>query len=230
MLILLPNVLSQGLSPSPFLPKEIVLRLEGLIAESEKGGRRFLSYFFPKEEAFKLPLTLLNEHTAPGELEFLLEPLLKGQTWGVVSDSGLPCLADPGSALVYKARLKKIPIVALPGPSSLFLALMLSGLPAQRFAFHGYPHRDAQARKLELQKWERQSKEEGATHLFIETPYRNQATLASCLETLKETTLLSVSWDLMGPEEKTLTLKVGEWKKRELPALAKKPAVFLLFN
>src|SRR5690606_19465422 len=117
-----------------------VSKIDGIIAESPKGARRFLRHFsFEKfSHISEIPTLLLNEHTHEKEKIELLAPLLKGETWGLVSDAGLPCIADPGSDLVFLARTKGIAIQSFPGPSSILMALQLSSLPAQSFAFHGY--------------------------------------------------------------------------------------------
>lgn len=229
MLYLLPNLLAPNLDHALFLPKsvdEIVNQLQGLFAESEKGGRLFLSHFMEHSKALKIPIALINEHTPFSHFDFFLEPLVKGENWGFVSDAGLPCLADPGSAFVLRAKEKKVEVKAINGPSSITLSLMLSGLPGQRFSFHGYISKD----KQELKKWEGDSKKDQSTHIFIEAPYRNLSTLESCLQTLKDETLLCVACDLTLPTEWVQTLKVSDWKRQKLPDLAKRPTIFLLYQ
>lgn len=229
MLYLLPNLLNPNTDHALLLPKsveEAVFSLQGLFAESEKGGRFFLSHFMDHSKALKIPIALINEHTPSSHFDFFLEPVAKGENWGFVSDAGLPCLADPGSAFVLRARALKIDVKALCGPSSITLALMLSGLPGQRFSFHGYISKE----KNELQKWEAESKREQASQIFIETPYRNGATLETCLKVLKDETLFSISCDLTLPTEWTQTLTIANWKKQKGPDLSKRPAIFLLYQ
>ncbi len=224
-LYLLSNVLGEG-SSKELLPQgmdAVVRSLQGLIAESEKGARVFLRLFGIRE----LPCQLLNEHTKSQEMEALLAPLLKGETWGVISDAGLPCLADPGAHLVRHARRNKIPVRAFSGPSSITLALMLSGLSGQSFAFHGYLEREENVLHKQLRALEKRSAQEKETQIFIEAPYRNQKMLQHLLATLNEKTLLSVAWDLTLPSEHVRTESVASWRKHPLPDLHKKPAVFL---
>lgn len=227
-LLLLPNVLGDVPHHEPYLPVSVdkaVESLDGLIAESVKGGRRFLSRFKLEKMAHEIPLALLNEHTKPDEYDFLLEPIRKGERWGLISDGGLPCIADPGHPLVQRARSSGILVQAFSGPSSITLALMLSGLPGQRFAFHGYSPKDS---ALLIQKLEKRSKEEGgATQIFIEAPYRSRKFLEFLLETLKEETQLAVAWDLTLPTQGMLSQTVDLWKKSPLPNLEKKNAIFL---
>lgn len=224
-LILLPNLLSAEASLERSFPPalaEEAKRLSGLIAEDEKEGRAFLK----RLGAPLVPTKTLNEHTSKKEIQELLEPLLRGERWGVISDAGLPCLADPGAELVRRARAQGIKIEVIPGPSSLFLGLMLSGLSAQRFAFHGYLPREQPALTQRLKELEKRSEREQATQLFIEAPYRNLKLLQSILAALQDKTFLCIACDLMGPEEIVLTRSIAEWKKAPLPAIDKKPTVF----
>lgn len=226
-LLLLPNLLGDLPHHQLFLPASVdkaVESLDGLIAESEKGGRRFLSRFKHEKKSHDIPLSLLNEHTKKDEIDFLLEPIRKGERWGLISDAGLPCIADPGHELVMRARTSGIVVQAFSGPSSILLSLMLSGLPGQHFAFHGYIPKDA---KLLLNKLEKRSKEENATQIFIEAPYRSQRFLDTLLEELQEDTTLAVAWDLTMPTQGVLSQPVSLWKKSPLPNLEKKNAIFL---
>lgn len=226
-LLLLPNVLADIPHHEPFLPASVdkaVASLDGLIAESEKGGRRFLSRFKHEKKTHEIPIALLNEHTQDKDLDFLLEPIKKGERWGLVSDSGLPCIADPGSKLVTLARKRGIAIQAFSGPSSILLALMLSGFSGQRFSFVGYLDKDSARRIQEIKKLE---KEEG-TQIFIETPYRNMALLQDLLKTLKDGTLLACAWELTTQEQGVISQPVEIWKKSPLPTLEKRNCVFLI--
>ena len=146
----------------------------------------------------------------------------EGECWGLVSDAGLPCIADPGAGLVARAKQIGIVIQAFSGPSAIFLSLMLSGLPGQRFAFHGYFQQD------KLMDWTNRSKQDNATQLFIEAPYRNRKTLDYLLLNLPAETQLCIAWDLTLPTQSVLTQSVANWKKSPLPNINKKPAMFLM--
>jgi len=222
---LLPNLLAEGVSHPLFLPQSVdmaVASLDGLIAESVAGGRRYLKHFSTKKPPHEMPIALLSE-----PVDFLLEPVLKGEQWGVVSDAGLPCLADPGAMLVRYARQKRVAIRTYPGPSSITMALVLSGLPGQKFTFHGYLPKDPAGRRQALQNLERVSLQEKSTQIFIEAPYRNQHTWAACLEVLRPQTWLTVALDLTAPSEFIETKKVEKWKQETL-LLEKRPAIFLV--
>jgi 16S rRNA (cytidine1402-2'-O)-methyltransferase len=229
-LYLLPNLLSDELLPDAFLPKrvgEVILELDGLIVENEKVARKYLSKFKLKMPIQAMPLVVLDEHTPQQDIAALLDPILRGEQWGLLSDAGLPCIADPGHQLVYAAHQKDVSVVALVGPCSIVLALMLSGLPAQNFSFHGYLPREPEERKKRIAALEQEAKREGRTQAFIETPYRNQEMLQDLLSVLQGTTRLAVAWDLTMPTEQVIVRPVSQWKKMELPDIKKKPAIFL---
>lgn len=234
-LILLPNVLHEGESDlsllfPPAVEKRVVA-LQGLIAENEKEARRYLKRFtFPEGRSFReVPIKLLNEHTKKEELVDLLDPIERGEVWGLISDAGLPCLADPGAHLVLLARQKGVPVEAICGPSSLFLALMLSGLGAQNFSFHGYLPREENLLKPRIKTLEKESEMEGKTQLCIEAPYRGQSLLHTLIQELKPNTLLSVCVHLTAPDQEVYTLPIHQWRKRAPLDLQKRPAIFL-FN
>jgi 16S rRNA (cytidine1402-2'-O)-methyltransferase len=212
ILYLLPNLLHEQ-ATWPLQPPA----LDALIAESEKAGRQYLKRYALGQR----PIYLLNEHTR-NPLELLQ---LEEERVGLISDAGMPCLADPGADLIWAARQKGIEIHAFPGPSSIVLALVLSGLPGQKFTFHGYLERDTP--KLEQQIRALPKK---MTHIFIETPYRNQKMLEQLLRCLHDQDRLSIAIDLTGPEEQVISLSVKEWKRAKHPLLDKRPAVFLLFK
>ncbi len=230
MLLLLPNLLGEFPHHEPFLPASVekaVASLDGLIAESESAGRRYLARFKLNKPTHLVPMAVYNEQTSDDDLNFLFEPMMKGERWGFVSDAGLPCIADPGSKLVMHARKHGIPVQAFIGPSSIMMALMLSGLQGQRFAFLGYLDKDEQAKKKQIVDYEKMSKNLKMTMIFMEAPYRNKAVLDMLLETLQPDTVLSVAWELTLPEQGVVTQPVSQWKKSPLPNIDKKNALFL---
>lgn len=231
-LLLLPNLLGDYRHAEVFLPASVfkaMQSIDGLIAESEMEGRRYLKRFETKKPAMEIPIALFNEHssTSDQDIDFLLEPVVAGERWGLVSDAGLPCIADPGSKLVLRAIQRGVQIQAFVGPSSILLALMLSGLPGQKFFFHGYLDREPPKRKEQIKHLVKQSQHEQTTQIFMEAPYRNRHTLEAILETLPEKALLCVAWDLTLPTQGVMTQTVAQWKKCTLPNLEKKPAIFL---
>lgn len=231
-LLLLPNVLGDVKHHSLFLPASVdkaVASLDGLIAESATAGRRYLGRFETKKPANEIPIALFNEHTPDADIDFLLEPIRKGERWGLISDGGLPCIADPGAKLVSRASQSGIIVQAFSGPSSLMLGLMLSGMPGQHFYFAGYLDKEPQKREIEIKELQQNSKAHNATQIFIEAPYRNMHLLESLVKTLSDTTHLCVAWDLTLPTQGVVSQKIERWKKCPLPNLEKKTAVFLIY-
>lgn len=230
-LLLLPNLLGDHRHHELFLPASVdkaVSTLDGLICESEKAGRRFLSRFQTKKPVLEIPIAIYNEHTPDGDIDFLLEPIRQGERWGFVSDAGLPCVADPGSKIVRRARQSGIVVQAFSGPSSILLALMQSGLMGQRFAFQGYLKADEANRIKDIKRLETLSKIEKSTQIFIEAPYRNMHMMHSLMQTLDDQTWLCVAWELTTPDQGILSEPVERWKKMPLPNLDKKAAIFLI--
>ena len=229
-LILLPNVLEESLPADPFLPASVgaaVSHLSGLIAESEKSARRYLRRFLSHEKMASLPLRLLNEHTLQNEIEVLLKPVVEGQTWGVISDAGLPCIADPGADLVSAARRLNIDVEALVGPCSLILALQLSGFSGQRFCFHGYLPRESEELEKKIKDLEKRAKEE--TQIWIEAPYRSAKMIDALKLWLQPATRLCVAVNLTTSAQKVASHSVQQWKSLSFE-IGKEPAVFLIFR
>ena len=232
-LILLPNTLHEDIEHiTKYFPQsviETVGNLDGLIAESEKAARRYMKKFpFPEGKTFRdMPIRTLSEHTKENELDDLLSPLKQGQVWGLISDAGLPCLADPGARFTLRARMLGIEVDVGIGPSSIILALMLSGLGAQKFCFEGYLPKESEALIFSIKMLQQRSVKEGSTHVFIETPYRCQQMLDALLSALSDRTWLSVSMDLSLPSQQVITKRVAEWKKVAKPDLNKKLCVFV---
>ena len=229
-LILLPNLFSEEQSAEDFF-SPIVFRairsLDGLIAESEKEARRYLRKAFSHEEMNQRKLALLNEHSDPKALNSLLEPIEKGETWGLVSDAGLAAVADPGSDLVRACREKKIEVTSLGGTSSLMLALQLSGFSGQSFQFHGYLPREEKDLMIKLKELEQKAK--GSTQIWIEAPYRTQKMVEKVVQTCQETTLFCVALELALPSERVICQSIGKWKKSSF-TFGKEMAVFLLYR
>lgn len=230
-LLLFPNLLGDHRHHEVFLPASVdkaVATIDGLICESEKAGRRFLSRFPTKKTALEIPINIYNEHTSDEDIDFILEPIRAGERLGLISDGGMPCIADPGSKLVKRARQSGIVVQAFVGPSSILLALMQSGLPGQRFAFNGYLKADEIGRIKDIKRLETVSKTEKSTQIFIEAPYRNVHLMQGLLNTLKDDTWLCVAWELTMPDQGIMCEPVERWKKMPLPNIDKKPAIFIL--
>ncbi|MEI6242586.1 MAG: SAM-dependent methyltransferase [Chlamydiota bacterium] len=229
ILYLLPNLLGENDSFEEFFPpiiKKILPTLDGLFVESEKEGRRFLSHFLPREQWTKIKLKECNEHTLVSMKEEMIKPLVDGETWGLISDAGLPCIADPGSWLVLEARKRGIDVQAIPGPSSIFLALMSSGLPAQSFLFHGYLPREENELRKKLLLMEKNSIEKGMTHLWMETPYRVEKMCHMALRVFHPNTLFCVAQNLLQPTERVIVKPIRLWEGIRVENV---PSIFLIY-
>jgi len=233
MLYLLPNLLDESLDHTQFFSKsvdEAVYHLEGLIAEDEKNARKFLKRFsYSRERTFRdIPIKLLNEHSKKEDVDALVAILKEGKPWGLISDCGLPCIADPGAFLVLLAKKAHIPVATLPGPSSIVMALQLSGLYSQQFTFSGYLPKDEPALLTALKEMEKEIVSKGHVFVFIEAPYRNEKLLDQIRKTVKDQLLLCVACDLTGSTEEVMTLPISRWKQENLERFHKRQVVYVL--
>lgn len=229
-LFLVPAWLSEDTPPEQAVPASALARiraLEHFVVEDAKSARRYLAACGHPRPIRELALAELNEHTAPSAVPALLEPALAGHDIGLLSEAGLPAVADPGALLVAHAHARAVTVVPLVGPSSIMLALMASGLEGQRFRFLGYLPADSAARRAKLAEIERHSLGASETQIFIETPYRNEALLADLLQSCRDSTRVAIAVDLTGPSEWIRMATVAAWRKQPA-AIGKRPAIFLL--
>ncbi len=176
----------------------------------------------------KLPTDETLNAALSATLDLLLAPALEGVDVGLISEAGLPAIADPGSALVSAAHRLGIVVLPLSGPSSLMMALSASGLNGQSFAFVGYLPVDSAQRTSRVRELEALSKRFQQTQMMIETPYRNQALLGALLASLSPNCKLSVSCGLTMPDGWTRTDRVGDWRRKPASLSNSVPAVFAL--
>lgn len=226
------------LLPTPLGPNELsevipegVLRTVPLLThffvEELRSGRRFLSAAGHKGRIDTLGLYELNEHTKDSELESFIKVLEDGNDAGLLSEAGIPAVADPGSSLVSLAHKRGIKVVPMSGPSSIILALAASGMNGQSFHFHGYLPVKSEERRGVLKRLEALSASTGASQIFIETPYRNNSILADILEVCSSQTRLCVAANITLEDSFVVTKSISDWRK-ERPDLNKKPCVFIL--
>ncbi|MDR1667679.1 MAG: SAM-dependent methyltransferase [Bacteroidales bacterium] len=227
-LYLIPNILSDNTYESvlPAQVGEIVIRIRHFFVEDIKAARRFLIRMRHPVPIHELFFHELNEHTSSAEVLSFLPFLTSGDT-GILSDAGVPALADPGAALVKLAHDNGIRVTPLVGPSSVPMALMASGMNGQSFAFNGYLPIQQHERIRRIQALEQRSEKEGQTQIFIETPYRNMQLLKDLLSTCQPDSLLCIASELTSADEFIATRRIRQWKQ-DLPDLNKKPTVFLL--
>jgi 16S rRNA (cytidine1402-2'-O)-methyltransferase len=201
-------------------------QLRVFIVEDLRSARRFLRLIDKKFPIDESTFFELNEHTVDSDTEHYLDPALAGTDTGIMSESGLPGIADPGARIIAMAHRKKITVAPLSGPSSILLALISSGLNGQNFAFNGYLPVKSGQRESMLREIEKKARH-GYAQIFIETPYRNQKMLESILATCSNETKLCIAADISLNTETIKTMKISEWK-RDLPDLNGKLVVFII--
>ncbi|NRR32377.1 SAM-dependent methyltransferase [Oxalobacteraceae bacterium] len=240
-LYLIPNTLGDTDALASVLPEQVqalTARLDYFVAENAKTARAFLKLIGAQHPLAKplqeITIAELNVNTPAQALAGLLAPLLAGRDAGLVSEAGVPAVADPGADLVRLAHQHGITVKPLVGPSSLLLAVMASGLNGQSFAFNGYLPTDAALRAKRIKELEQRSRSEKQTQLFIETPYRNAAMLEALVAQCHPGTLISVATDLSLASEAIRTMTGAKWKSLlaagKAPDFHKKPTVFLLLG
>lgn len=230
-LYLIPTFLAEtnDLDHFPPINQEITNKLKHFIVENLRTARRFLrktKFTTPFDEVVFYEL---NKHTNQTEKTIYLKAAEDGIDMGLLSEAGLPCVADPGAEIVSLSHQLGINVVPLTGPSSIFLALMASGFNGQNFSFHGYLPIDKKQRERSLKDLERSAIQNKQTQMFIETPYRNNHMLDSILKTCNENMQICVATMLTHNAMEFIKTKTArEWKKN-IPDLHKKPTVFLMY-
>ncbi len=227
-LYLIPAPLGDN-DPAEVLPASVLERacsLRIFVAEELRTARRFLSRYGLKGRIGELELHELNEHSSSADVEALVELFERGDV-GLLSEAGLPAVADPGADLVALCHRRGIEVVPLVGPSSLMLALMASGLNGQSFAFCGYVPAKTEERRSALKSLEKQSAAARRSQIIIETPYRNDALLADMLRTLSPRTRLCIAADITLPTQFIRTDSIAGWQKA-VPTIGKRPCVFII--
>ena len=226
-LYLVPTIIAED-TAQLVIPQHVLLSLKDIhyfLVENARTARRYLGSLKIYESIEALTIEVLDKETKEIELLTLMRPLIEGNNMGVISESGCPGVADPGSMAVRFAHQRNIQVIPLVGPSSLLLALMASGLNGQKFAFHGYLPVDGKEATKIIKELERESEQKNQTQLFIETPYRNNQILDHLLNSLKPTSQVSIALDLSGKNEFVQTMFVKDWKLNK-PSLPKEPAIF----
>ncbi|RME19768.1 MAG: SAM-dependent methyltransferase [Bacteroidetes bacterium] len=205
--------------------KRIIRSLRYFIAEDLKACRNLLKQAeYPDISQAKIEE--YNEHFFDKDISYLLQPLNDGHSVGLISESGVPVLADPGDDIVKLAHQKNIPVVPLIGASAVLLSVMSAGLNGNNFAFNGYLPVEKSEKIRKMKELEQLSFHKKQAQFFIETPYRNQKLFSILLQILQSTTLLSLACNLLNDNPFILTKTVADWKKLPIPDIHKKPCIF----
>lgn len=227
-LYLIPVTLG-GDDPRDVIPAgaiDISVRLRYFIVEELKSARRFLRSIDPGFPIDDSVFTILNEHTRSEEISQLLTLVADGNDAGLMSEAGLPGIADPGALVVAMAHRMGIRVKPLSGPSSIILALISSGMNGQSFTFNGYlpvkPHeRVARIKELEARSTR------GESQIFMETPYRNTKLLTDILNSCRDNTKLCIAAGISTGDEMIRTMTIAEWRKK-IPQIDRIPAIFVI--
>jgi 16S rRNA (cytidine1402-2'-O)-methyltransferase len=226
-LYLIPNTLGSG--TDKYATQQListVSKIEHFIVEEIKSARRLLRQMGVSRPLEELDFRMLNEHTRTSEIDTVIEPLLQGLDMGLISEAGLPCVADPGSSVVAMAHEAGVKVVPLVGPSSILMALMASGFNGQQFTFNGYLPRERTDRIRKIKQLE-QLALTGITQIFMDAPYRNNQVLDDLLQTCRMETKLCIASNITCDNERINTRTIMDWSTRK-PDINKMPVMFLL--
>jgi 16S rRNA (cytidine1402-2'-O)-methyltransferase len=206
----------------------IVRTLSHFIVETPKIAR---SYFKGLGVVIQnLDMRILDEHTKPNDIPFLIEPLVQGFSMGLMTDAGCPGVGDPGSLVVRECHKLGIKIVPLVGPSSIILSLMASGLNGQRFRFLGYLPKNPESRRKIIKRIEIESIRNNESEIFIEAPYRNRRLFDDLINVCNANTELAVAVDLTGKNEDIRTMKISEWRMSKNINILDIPSIYILLG
>ena len=230
MLFLIPAYLSDESPIDYFAPsiKEYILKTDYFFVENEKTARKVIKFFAPEKKQSDLKLFILDKYSESNDLKEAQKLMKSGQDFGLLSEAGLPCIADPGNLMVKWCHENNIKVIPINGPSSIILALISSGFNGQEFTFHGYLPIDKDQKKKQILFLENQVQKSGYSQIFMETPYRNNQLLEDLIKFLNPNTKLCIAANINHPTEEFIkTLKISDWKNKK-PELHKIPAVFVL--
>ena len=214
---------------TPAANQAIIDSLDYFIVENTRSARRFLSKSGYAKAIDEATFVELNEHTtSPTEIARMIEPLKAGRSAGVISEAGVPAVADPGQAVVELCHKHNIRVVPLVGPSSILMAVMASGLSGQSFAFNGYLPIKEPERSKTIKRLESRARTEHQSQLFIEAPYRNVKLLEQMLKSLNPDTRLCIACDITSKSEYVRTQTVAQWCKSTMPDIQKRPTIFII--
>lgn len=213
------------------IPVEVISKIHNInyfIVEKARTARRFIKSTGFEGKIEDLTFIELDKHNPENIDKSILKPAIDCKSIGLMSEAGMPCIADPGSVIVNMAHEMGIKVVPLSGPSSIFLALAASGLNGQNFHFHGYLPVKNEALLTKLKSIEKSVFSENKTNIFIETPYRNTAMMQNLLANLNQDLKLCIAANITGENELISTKKIKDWKKGILPDINKQNCVFLI--
>ena len=208
--------------------KKKLKKIKNFIVENPKTARKALKKLNLDQNLQDLNIVEHSKKSSLESIENYLKPILAGESIGLLSDSGSPCIADPGALIVSKAHELKIKVKPLVGPSSIILGLMASGFNGQNFCFHGYVPIEENKKIDFFKEIQKNIKAKQETQIFIETPYRNNKLLTDILKIDNESIKLCVATNLTDTDQVILSKSLKEWRQNKIPDLSKKLCIFLL--
>ncbi len=228
-LYLIPTTLgdTEPLEVMPISVKKIIEKLNYFIVENEKSAKRYIKKITPNKLHSSLNFMMIDKYSHELETRNYLDVCDAGISVGILSESGMPGIADPGATIVKQAHEKGIQVIPLAGPSSILMSMVASGMNGQNFAFNGYLPIGKLERRRKIKELEKLSRDKEQPQLFIETPYRNNKMLYDLKATLQLNTQLCIACDISLPTEYIKTFSVNKWKTENID-LHKRPAVFII--
>ena len=228
-ILLIPTYLDETNDASFISPIvcDILKNTDYYLAENVRTARRFIGSLKLGIDISQLRFEELSKKSSSGETAKILTELISLGDVGVMSEAGLPGLADPGNLAVSWAHKNNVQVVPLPGTSSIQMALISSGFNGQHFTFHGYLPIDKDEQVKKLKHLESEVNRSGYTQIFMEAPFRNNQLLQSLYSNCSLKTLLCIAAGISGDKEIIATKTLGEWKSIN-PDLHKIPTIFCL--
>lgn len=229
ILYLIPNLIADVV-PDAAIPRyvqDLIGQIKVFFAEDIRNARRFIKRVHPDASINELTFYSIGKHSEFIETSRYLTGMQDGSVAGILSEAGLPCIADPGSGLVALAHELGIKVVPLPGPSSIILALIASGFSGQNFSFHGYLPIPKKERTRSIREIENAAYRDQQTGIIMEAPYRNKQLLQDILETCNNETRLCIAANITATDEYIRTRSISGWKNK-VPDLHKKPVIFCI--
>jgi len=227
-LYIIPSVIANNNNVIPEQVREVITYTDYFLVENLRTARRYISSLKLGLTIEELTFELLDKKTSDQQVEKIMKSVLQGKNAGLLSESGCPGVADPGSKAVSYAHQKGVEVIPLVGPSSIILALMASGFNGQQFAFQGYLPIDKKDLESKIMQLENESKKKNQSQIFIETPYRNNQLLKSILKVASAESQLCIARDISGDNELILSHKIKQWNHIDID-LHKIPTVFILY-
>lgn len=228
-LYLIPSYLAEKTFDKSVVPltKQVIEELDFFIVENIKTARRYIKSVYKDKDIDSTQFEIINKKSTEDEVMDVVLPIINGQSAGVISEAGAPGIADPGAMVVEFCHQNNIEVIPLVGPSSIFMALMASGMNGQGFTFHGYLPIDKSERKRKIQELETTMNKTGFSQIFMETPYRNLQLLEDVVKTCKPYTKLCIASNITAPDEWIKTKPIQQWKGKKVD-IHKKPTIFVI--